>query len=321
MSSIKQDTSIVDQRAGVVPWAADKYDIREDYIDEGRSGSKDTRKRVAFLRMIDDLTTGKYKGKVKTILCLNFDRFGRLDTLAAAEHKRKLRDAGVRLDTPVDGVIDWSKSIDRIVDTVKSEAAHAVSLTIGEKGLRGRIRVTKEGRPNQRTPYGMVKRVTSTTGETIIVRRGERFSTPKTWKSEFCPGDEREAEAVRLLFETFDREDISFNGLAKKLRDGGFPSPTGDGWQGQYISWMLANPVYAGGLCMGKQRRGAFFVLGDDGEEVAKGDAGEKLAGPLVVWDKHEGIVSRALFDKVQAKIARNYKPRDTIKGAWFKPG
>src|SRR5262245_7884545 len=112
MSSSKQDTSIPDQRGGVVPFAGGKYTIVEEYVDEGRSGSKDTRKRVAFLRMIDDLTTGKYRGRVKTVLCLNFDRFGRLDTLAAAEHKRRLRDAGVRLDSPTDGLLDWSKSID-----------------------------------------------------------------------------------------------------------------------------------------------------------------------------------------------------------------
>jgi DNA invertase Pin-like site-specific DNA recombinase len=143
MSTAKQDTSIADQRAKVVPFAAGKYNLVEEYVDEGKSGSKDTRKRVAFLRMIDDLTTGKYKGQVQTVLVLNFDRFGRLDSLAAAEHKRQLRDAGVRLDSPVDGLLDWSKSVDRIVDSVKTEAAHAVSLTIAEKGLRGRIRVTR----------------------------------------------------------------------------------------------------------------------------------------------------------------------------------
>src|SRR5262249_50699572 len=64
---------------------------------------------------------------------------------------------GVRLDSPTDGLLDWSKSIDRIVDAVKSEAAHAVSLTIAEKGLRGRIRVTKEGRPNSPTPFETVQ--------------------------------------------------------------------------------------------------------------------------------------------------------------------
>jgi DNA invertase Pin-like site-specific DNA recombinase len=316
MSSKKQDTSITEQRSGVVPFAAGKYHVLEDYVDEGKSGSKDTRKRVAFLRMIADVTTGKYKGKVRTILCYNFDRFGRLDTLAAAEHKRQLRDAGVKLDTPLDGLLDWSKSMDRIVDAVKSEAAHAVSLTIGEKGLRGRIRVTKLGRPNQTTPYAMSKQVTSPTGIVTVIPRTQRFATPKTWQSRFCPGDEQEVAAIRFLFETYDREDITFNRLAVRLRDKGFPSPTGQGWQGQYVSCLLQNVAYAGGLSIGKQRRGAFYVVQDGSEVVPKADASP--GAPLIVWDKHEGIIDRELFERVQAKIRRNFVSRDCSKG---KPG
>ena len=75
--------------------------------------------------------------------------------------KQQLREAGVRLDTPVEGMIDWSRSIDHIVDAVKSESAHGVALTVGEKGLAGRIAATRRGRPNQATPYGTAKLVTS----------------------------------------------------------------------------------------------------------------------------------------------------------------
>src|SRR5262245_34452700 len=165
MSKDTQDTSIEDQREQLTRWGAGKYIFVEEYIDEAKSGSRRTEKRVAFLRMINDLTVGKWVGKVKIACCLDKSRFGRLNTIRGAKYKEALMDAGVCLDTPRDGYTDWRNSRDRIIDSVQTEGNAELALIIAEKGLRGRIRATLQGRPNQTTPYGMVKVVTSPTGE------------------------------------------------------------------------------------------------------------------------------------------------------------
>jgi DNA invertase Pin-like site-specific DNA recombinase len=142
-STSKQDTSVATQRARVGPHFAAKYRLAEEYVDDGKSGSKDTEKRVDFLRMVHDLSIGKHAGKVQAVLCLDTSRFGRLNTIRGAKYKEALMDAGVVLDTVTDGLIDWRTGVGRIVDTVRAEGNHETALLIAEKGLAGRIRVTK----------------------------------------------------------------------------------------------------------------------------------------------------------------------------------
>ncbi len=309
MSSRKQDTSIAQQRERVEPHFDAKYRTVEEYIDEGKSGSKNTAKRVAFLRMIHDLTAGKYKGKVRHVVCLDLSRFGRLDTLDGAEYKKALRAARVKLDTVIDGLIDWSSSTGRIVDSVKSEGNNELSLKIGEKGLHGRIKATLKGRPNQTTPYGMAKLVTNPeTGLASVIARGTPFATPKTWASKFVPGDPVQVEAVKFLFETFDTQDLSFRQIAGLMNKRGFPSPTGLGWQGQMLRCILRNPVYVGDLRIGYKPKGAFFRV-HEGREKAVADI-ETPAAPVVAQGCHEGIIARELFDRVQVKLARVFKKR-----------
>jgi hypothetical protein len=307
MSSDKQEMSIAAQKERVYPHFKSKYHILEEYTDEGKSGSKDVWRRTRFLALIHDLTVGKYR-HVKRVVCLNKSRFDRLDTIKGAKYKEQLMDAGVCLDTVENGFIDWRRSNDRIIDCVHSEGNHQTSLTIGETGLHGRIRVTREGRPNQTTPYGLAKLVISPTGEKITVHRTQRFATPKTWHSEFIPGDPAEVAAVVFMFEYYDTHDCSFARLAHILQERDFPSPTGIGWQGDTVQWMLHNPVYRGKLRIGEKPKGAFFRTHKGQEKSVNDIAGE--SAPVFSEKDHQSIVAPELFERVQKKLARNRKRR-----------
>ena len=304
MSSDKQETSIPQQKKRVEAHFGSRYRIVEVYTDQGKSGSKDTDKRTAFLRMIHDLCEGKYTGKVKSILCLDLSRFGRLDTLQGAEYKQALRKAKVKLETAVEGLIDWSTMTGRIVDSVLAESHHAFARLVGEKGLAGRIAKAKEGKVHGgSTPYGCHKLVTTDQGEEIVIQRTASFSKPKSWDGIFIPGDPDEVKAVEWLYKQFDTRDVSYRQLAIEADAKVFPSPTGTGWRGEFVEEILKNEVYVGDAAIGKKSDGEFFRHHDG--EVKPADAVEGKSQPTVRRDAYKPIIPRKLWNRVQAKIAR----------------
>lgn len=311
MSTDKQDTSIELQRSKVTDTFEDQYAIVDEYKDEGKSASHKTSKRLAFLKMINDVTVGKYKGKVTTILCLDSSRYDRLDTIDGAPFKSQLRNAGVKLHTVMDGVIDWNSMTGRIVDSVLSEQRAAFSRTVAEKGLQGRIKTTLRGKCNGTPiPYALAKEVISDKGDKVIVARGERFACPKSWRTRFVLGKPEEVAAVRWMFSTFDKTDLSYREIARQMDAKKFPSPSGLGWQGQAVRDMLENVHYAGDAWIGVTPKGSFYRT-SNGQETKAADAVK--SPPVIAWGKHEAIIDRDLFDRVQTKSNRIHAKKRSI--------
>src|SRR5262249_38388683 len=155
---------------------AGKYHILREYVDSGKSGSKDQEKRVAFRRMV--LDSGK--GEFQAVLAWKTNRFGRLDTIDGAEDKKTLRRNGVYLDTVKDGKIDWDTMEGRIVDAVRSEMDHAYSRSLASDSIRGRLDALAAGRwPNGSVPYGYLRKYTAPDGREMIVKRTESFRKPE----------------------------------------------------------------------------------------------------------------------------------------------
>jgi DNA invertase Pin-like site-specific DNA recombinase len=89
MSSDQQEDSPAQQRAALADLARQHgYKIIREYVDEGKSGSKNLRKRAGFLRMIEDASSREFK----VVLCWDMARFSRLHPLKAATFKDRLRD-------------------------------------------------------------------------------------------------------------------------------------------------------------------------------------------------------------------------------------
>src|SRR5262249_12736650 len=93
MSDDDQEGSIGQQRKEILAWARGRYRIVREYVDSGKSGSKDQEKRVAFRRLVLDSARGDFDA----ILVWKSNRFGRLDSLEGAEAKKTLRGNGVYL--------------------------------------------------------------------------------------------------------------------------------------------------------------------------------------------------------------------------------
>ncbi len=116
MSSSQQKDSPERQRGIVLPYAeSNQYEIVEEYLDEGISGLK-THEREAFIRLIKDAKAGKFD----VVLCECVDRFGRLNSVESGQWVSQLMDAGVKLVTVKEGVIDFNFFIDQASALLKS---------------------------------------------------------------------------------------------------------------------------------------------------------------------------------------------------------
>ena len=306
MSTLDQAESPEQQRKELLARFEKSYEIVGEYLDEGKSGSKDVEKRTDFTRLLADSA----KGQFQVILCYDLSRFSRLDTIEAAFAKKTLRDNGIRLVTALEGEIDWNSSTGRIVDSVLSEAQHEYSVKLARNTLRGKLDRAKKGKHyGQLTPYGLARQITEPQGSVRIIARTERFRRPKDWDQVFVPGDEREVETVQWLFKEFATKDVSFHQLARSLNEKGIPSPNGGKWVYQTVIQILTNVRYAGDLSLGKDGAGKFFRLnGDQIVQNTEKKMKTNKPNPILVQGTHEGIVGREQFNEVQAKVKRRWR-------------
>ena len=104
-------------------FAIRRYQLIREYLDSAISGNA-TEKRVAFQQMPEDARQGKFKA----VLCWDQDRFGRFDPIEAGYWIKPFRDAGVKLVTVGQGIVDWDTFTGRLTYFVQQEGKHA-SLT------------------------------------------------------------------------------------------------------------------------------------------------------------------------------------------------
>lgn len=306
MSTMDQATSPEQQRRELLQRFGNTYEIVGEYLDEGKSGSKDVEKRTEFLRLLADSA----KGQFQIILCYDLSRFSRLDTIEGAEAKKILRDNRIRLVTVVEGEIDWQTSTGRIIDTVLSESQHEYALKIASNTLRGKLDRAKKGKLfGQLTPYGLARRITEPNGAVRIVPRTETFQKPKDWEQVFIAGEDQEVSTVRWLFSEFSRRDVSFHQLARELNQQGIPSPKGKKWVYQTVVQILTNVRYAGDLSLGKDGAGRHYRLnGDVIERNTEKKMKTNKPNPVLIQNTHEALIERTLFDEVQAKVKRRWR-------------
>lgn len=304
MSTDQQETSIPIQKKRLIELAEkENYDIIEWFIDEGRSGSRNTEKRTDWLKLLAKAPGAEWK----VILCFNRSRFSRLDSIEEGFAKQTLREAGKRLHTAVEGMVDWGTSTGRIIDTILSEGSNDYAAKIGQATLEGKLNAFLQGKAyGQKCPYGMNRRLVDSSGEVHIVSRKENFLKPKGWTQTFIPGDADEIEVVRWLFTTFSAKDVGYRWLARQLNAKGVPSPDGRKWCAEIVGRILTNQTYIGDTVLGRRAIGKFYRLKGEKVVITEYAKGEELHDGLVRKGTHEGIIDPPLWELVREKIKRN---------------
>src|SRR5207249_3235979 len=107
------------------------------------------------------------------------------------------------------------------------------------------------------------------------------------------PGPAAEQRVVRFMFERYDTGEASLGDLVREIKA---RWPGLRRWSHPVLRQMLRNPAYCGDLVW--MRR----------------SSGPRDGGVVIVREAHPALVARALWDRVQARLARNCKEtRSTV--------
>jgi site-specific DNA recombinase len=182
---------------------------------------------------------------------------------------------------------------DQLLLQIRGAVAEYERTLIAERTRRGRLHKLRSGQmlPWTRPPYGY------------------RADPDRPRDPAGVRADPTESALVAEMFDWYAREGRSMLGLAGRLRELGVPSPTGKEYWGQAtIRGILSNPTYTGTLYANrtrarpaKVRRSSTHPIGEPRDSQAPLPAEQWVPIATV-----PAIVTRELFDRVQAKIATN---------------
>lgn len=237
MSSDKQETSIIDQRAAVEEYAsANGYQIVREYCDEGISGWK-SNERKAFQNLIDD---AHQRGDFSAVLCWDQDRFSRFPVLEANHYWYLLDSSGVHIATVAQGQLnfedlgEWLKA--SVVQHGKAEYVKDLARNV-TRGLRKR---KLAGQWVGSAPYGY-----------------------KLEGGKLHLGDPFQVNVVQRIF-AMRKDGYGFKTIAGALNRDGVATPRGRQWSDQAVKHILQRDAYLGHTVIGKHARAEFERLTDE---------------------------------------------------------
>jgi DNA invertase Pin-like site-specific DNA recombinase len=303
MSSDRQEESIAQQ----LDWAErtckrEGVAILREFSDEAIAGDEIAR-RPGLQALIAFCEDRYRQGQpVRAIVTWNGDRFSRADSIRTAGVLCRLLDAGTTLMLDNEGWTDFENETDRVMHSIKQDLGRSGYVrSLAENVTRGAIRRAREGKWNGgRIPYGYVL---GADGHLAL-------------------GDPAEAEAVRWMFDAYERG-LSTSRIAEDLNRRGVPPPrtgrpkTPPGWR-KYTVWgILTNIVYTGALPYGRRRCGKYF--GVSGDRVVRrrpvrtrNGTIRRVTNPpedvLPVANAHPALVTTDLFDRTQQRLRASRK-------------
>jgi site-specific DNA recombinase len=132
---------------------------------------------------------------------------------------------------------------------------------------------------------------------------------------------EAEAEVVRLMFESYIRQGLSINAIARRLNEREIPTRTGTTrWERSTVWGMLRNPAYSGHACFGKTevrpRQRITRPLRQRGGISTRNSANHERPRQEWIEIPVPALVSESTFARAQEQLEQNkrHSPRRTIE-------
>lgn len=119
----------------------------------------------------------------------------------------------------------------------------------------------------------------------------KKVKVEKDWILEIVP---EHAEVVRMVYNWYISEDISYGAIGRRLNDMGVKSPSGEGlWKSSVIRKMLQNQHYLGLIVFNRVKATTFY---EDGEKV-KRLVKQKPEDVIIAKGKHPAIIDADTFE------------------------
>ncbi|HEY7426590.1 MAG TPA: recombinase family protein [Gemmataceae bacterium] len=281
MSTDKQETSIPQQMAGLLPMAQkERLQIVATYKDEGISGGANDRPELQ--RLIREAKAHR----IEAVACYALDRLSRSDAMAAmAEVFYPLKQAGVRyIYTTNKSRIDLHNIMDQtLLGITQNHTSHQEKVNIADRTSRSRREFWLQGYwISNKLPYGY----------RIVDRRDNKFRGPGTGAGKLSV-HEPQAQEVRRCFDLYEQlRSTRLVALA----------------MGQSIYWVqdkLDRAVYCGRLQEPKKRIGKHYRFSLDRREDTQPDmkARDYRCKDDAKWVEgvYPAIITTEQFDRVQA--------------------
>ena len=116
----------------------------------------------------------------------------------------------------------------------------------------------------------------------------------------------KDADAVRMIFDWYVNERIGYHQIANRLNDMGIKPVATETWCERTVGRMLSNVQYDGKVCYGRKK--TVIVMKDGVRKASRPQAPEDEV--LIVEGRHPAIVDHELFMAAQSIINNN--PRVT---------
>lgn len=110
------------------------------------------------------------------------------------------------------------------------------------------------------------------------------------------------ADIVRMIFDLYVNQDMTYLQIARKLDAMGVKPQKGDKWNKTSIRWMLKNVHYDGKVCFNRVRRVTSI---ENGERVSR-DVLQPQEEVIIAEGKHPALVDHETFLKAQEKLNAN---------------
>ena len=256
------------------------------YIDEGISGTS-TKKRDSFNRMIADAKSGRFD----FIITKEISRFSR-STLDSIQYTQQLLEHDV-------GVFFQNDNI----NTLDSDSEFRLVVMAG-------VAQDEVRKLSERLKFGFRQ----------AIKNGHVLGNDKLWgydkKDCVLTINEKEAGAVRMIFDLYANQRLGVRRISQALYDAGFTSREGNEFNNLTIRHILCNPKYKGWYCAGKSQtvdyRSKRKIYLDESEWVMYPDPSIPAIVTEELWDRANAIYkqrSRQATDHVSGAEFHNRYP------------
>ena len=258
----------------------------EGYVDEGISGTS-TKKRDSFNRMIADAKAGRFD----FIITKEISRFSR-STLDSIRYTQELLEHDV-------GVLFQNDNI----NTLDSDSEFRLVVMAG-------VAQDEVRKLSERLKFGFRQ----------AIKNGHVLGNDRLWgydkKDCTLTVNEKEAQAVRRIFDLYANQQLGIRRISQLLYDEGFTSRRGNAFNVLTIRHILCNPKYKGWYCANKSQtvdyRSKRKIVLDESEWIMYPDPSVPAIVSEELWDRANALYkcrSRQMMSHQSAAEFHNRYP------------